>query len=360
MITLGMLLCLWICTAKDIKPAPIMTWAFVAYLVVTAIFRINPLFLLPILAIYVALAVYALVMPWRTYYGNKSRIWKKRWIQHPAELLGYRLGYWILRLIPLPALSWMGGRILEHFGSKSERRQKIMAENLALIMPENNNPEFMRRVWNNWGRTFAEGLKYGTYRRKYNKYIRVKNWDMVKDYKQFLIAMPHLGFMALMALPFLGRGTRIGVTYKYPSNPLTNDVILESYGRGQASELYFIPVGNAIPMVRALHNGDILNINSDQRPHGAPYLDFMGHPARTSPGIAQLARKFNLPIVVGHVRRTHGAHHEIVFDGVVNVPRDGNTTDDELRGMQMVNDIMSRAIMDDASEYLWMHDRWRP
>lgn len=360
MITLCMFLCLWICTAKDIKPARIMTWGFLLYLLVTAIFDIKSIYLLPVLALYLGLAIYALACPWRQYYGNKARKWKKRWVQHPAELLGYRMASWLLRLMPLSVLSWMGGRILEHFGSKSARRQQIISENLAQIMPENNNPEFIRKIWNNWGRTFAEGLKYGTYRRNMGRLVTVKNWDMVKDLPQFLIAMPHLGFMALMALPFLGRGPRIGVTYKYPSNPLTNDVILESYGLGQARDLHFIPVGNAIPMVRALRNGDILNINSDQRPSGAPYLDFMGHPARTSPGIAQLARKFNLPVVVGHVRRTRGAKHEIVFDGIVNIPRDGDAAADEMRGMQMVNDVMSRAILDAPAEYLWMHDRWRP
>lgn len=315
---------------------------------------------MPILAVYAVFAIYALAAPWRVYYGNKFRKWKKRWIQHPAELLGYRFASWILRMIPLPILSWMGGKTLEHFGPKSKHRQLIIAQNLAKVMPENNNPEFIRRVWNNWGRTFAEGLKYKTYRRKFKKYVTVRNLEIIDGHKQFLVAMPHLGFMALMALSVIERGMRIGVTYKYPSNPLTNDVILDSYGRGVADNLYFIPVGNAIPMIRALHRGDILNINSDQRLHDTPYLDFMGQPARTSTGIAQLARKFNLPVVVGHVKRTHGVHHEIVFDGIVNVPRDGNAADDELRGMQMVNDMMSHAIMDAPDEYLWMHDRWRP
>ena len=188
----------------------------------------------------------------------------------------------------------------------------------------------------------------------------MKNIEVIDGHPQFLIAMPHLGFMALMALSVIERGMRIGVTYKYPSNPLTNDVILESYGLGRAKNLHFIPVGNAIPMIRALRNGDILNINSDQRLHDTPYFDFVGHPARTSTGIAQLARKFNLPVVVGHVKRTHGAHHEIVFDGIVNIPRDGNATDDEMRGMQMVSDLMSQAVLDAPDEYLWMHDRWRP
>lgn len=156
MITLALFLCLWICTAKDIRAARYLSWAFVAYLVITALFRIDTLYLLPVLAVFVGFAIYALVTPWREYYVKKQRKWKKRWIQHPGELLGYRAALLILKFIPLPVLSWIGGRVMQWAGPKSKRRQKIMSDNLAMIMPENNNPEFMRRVWNNWGRVFAE------------------------------------------------------------------------------------------------------------------------------------------------------------------------------------------------------------
>ena len=111
-------------------------------------------------------------------------------------------------------------------------------------------------------------------------------------------------------------------------------------------------------MIRALRNGEVLNINPDQRFHGAPYLDFMGVPARTSTGLANLAIKFNLPILLAHVERTHGAHHEIVFDEFINIPNTGNKESDEINGMKMVNDAMARIIRKKPDEYLWMHRRW--
>lgn len=192
-----------------------------------------------------------------------------------------------------------------------------------------------------------------------DKYVSFKNRELMFRHPQYLIAMPHLGYMGLMSIAFADTGINVGVTYKYPSNPLTNDVILENYGQGQVTEMNYIPVGNAMPMVRALRMGYVLNINSDQRTGSGVYLDFVGRPARTSTGTAQLARKFDLPILVGHVRRTRGARHEIVFDEIINVPKTADAAADEIAGMQMVNDAMSRVILDDPAEYLWMHRRWK-
>ena len=173
-----------------------------------------------------------------------------------------------------------------------------------------------------------------------------------------MLAMPHFGYMGLMAASFVNSGLTIAVTYKQARNPLTNDIVLRNYGCGMIRETHFIPVGNAIPMVRALRNGEVLNINSDQRFHGAPYIDFMGVPARTSTGLAQLARKFDLPILMAHVERIHGAKHEIVFDEFINIPHTDDAESDEINGMKLVNQSMERIIKNKPDEYLWMHKRW--
>ena len=58
------------------------------------------------------------------------------------------------------------------------------------------------------------------------------------------------------------------------------------------------------------------------------------------------------------MERTHGAHHEIVFDEFINIPNTGNKESDEINGMKMVNDAMARIIRKKPDEYLWMHRRW--
>ena len=328
-------------------------------MVLTAIFRINSVYLLPIAAIYAALAVYAIFMPWQESEFHQARNNKKRWVKHPGELFGYRILTPLVYIIPLPALSWFGGSLLGTIGPRIKRRQNIMKKNLEMILPDCANEKLMKQVWNNWGRVFAEGLKFSTYKKNMDKYIKFRNKNMLYTHPQFLLAMPHFGNMGLMALSFMNSGLTIAVTYKQARNPLTNDVVLRTYGYGCVKETHFIPVGNAMPMVRALRDGEILNINSDQRFHGAPYIDFMGVPAPTSTGLAQLARKFNLPVLIGHVERTDGAKHEIVFDEFIDIPHTDDATADEINGMKLVNEAMGRIIKKKPEEYLWMHGRWK-
>ena len=358
MITLFLFACVWFCTAKGMKISAPMTYAFFAFVIITAFFRIDSVYLLPFAALYAAAAVAAVFAPWAEVEFYKPRKKIKKWWKHPRELFGFRIITVLFFFVPMPVLSWIGGTALQFFGPHTKRRQRIMRQNLEKIMPECANDAFMRRVWNNWGRTFVEGLKFTTYKKHMDKYIQFRNKDMLYKYPQFLLTMPHIGNMGLMSLSFVNSGLIIAVTYKHARNPLTNNIVIHTYGYGNVKETNFIPVGNAMPMIRALRNGEILNINSDQRFHGAPYIDFMGVPARTSTGLAQLAIKFNLPILVAHVERTHGAHHAIVFDEFLNIPRTDDLNTDEINGMKMINDAMARIIRQKPDEYLWMHKRW--
>ena len=354
-----MFACVWFCTAKGMKISAPMTYVFFMLLIATAIFNIDALYLLFIAAIYMIPTVITVFVPWPTHKPNHQRRAIKRWWRHPRELFGFRIINALFYFVPLPALSWLGGTVLEGVGPLLvKKRQQIMKQNLDMIMPDCANDKFMKRVWNNWGRAFVEGLKFSTYKKKMDKYITFRNKNMLHTYPQFILAMPHFGYMGLLSLAFVNNGITLAVTYKQARNPLTNDILLKNYGCGNVKEIYFLPVGNAIPMVRALKDGESLNINSDQLFRGAPYIDFMGTPARTSTGLAQLARKFNLPVLIAHVERTHGAYHEIVFDEFINIPKTDDAESDEINGMKMVNDAMDRIIKNKPDEYLWLHRRW--
>lgn len=359
MITLFLFACVWICTAKGMfKTSAILSYLFFLFLVVTAIFNIDSVYLLPVAAVYAVFAIIATLRPWSALEGHKTRKSVVRWWKHPRELFGYRIINVILFLVPLPALSWLGGKALELVGPKIKKRQNIMRDNLNKTIPECANDAFMKRVWNNWGRSFVEGLKFSTYRRHMDKYISFRNRASFFKYPQFIISMPHYGYMGMMSLAFVNSGYRLAVAYRGASNPLTDNVILQNYGYGCVDEVSFFPTGNAIPIVRALRNGESVNINSDQRFQGAPYIDFMGRPAQTSTGLAQLARKFDLPVLMAHVERTYGAHHEIVFDEFIEIPHTDNAEADELAGMLLVNDATERIIRAKPDEYLWLHNRW--
>ena len=361
MITLLMFISLCLCTAKDLRATKYLRLGFVAFLAAIAVFDIDRVYLLASLVIYAGFAVYALFAPEREYAVKRERPWKKKWIFHPAEALAYHSAVWLLRLLPLSWLSYISGALLEIVGPFT-KAHKIARRNLAVVMPENNNEEFLKKMWNNWGRTFGEGLKFKTYRKKLKKYISFSNRelfdDVNKNCRPYLVCVPHSGNMGITTLSFLGFDVPVGITYKFPSNPLMNDVMLENYGLGQVKEIRFIPVGSAVQIFRTLRQNGVVNINPDQRISDGETLSFFGHPAKTSVGVARIALKLDVPILVAHVRRTRGPRHEIFFDEVLRLSKTGDANADEINGMQMLNDAMERAARQSPSEYLWMHKRW--
>ena len=193
MITLFLFACTWICTAKGVKLSGAMTYVLFAFILLTAIFHIDFVYLLPIAALYAIAAIYAAFIPWSKIESDTPRTNIKRWWKHPRELFGFRIINALFMFVPLPVLSWIGGAVLERVGPKIKRRRHLMEKNLNRILPDCANDKFMRQVWNNWGRTFVEGIKFSTYKTKMNKYITFRNKQMLHKYPQFLLTMPHFG-----------------------------------------------------------------------------------------------------------------------------------------------------------------------
>ncbi|MCL2017687.1 MAG: lysophospholipid acyltransferase family protein [Alphaproteobacteria bacterium] len=361
MITFLMFIFLWIATAKDLRAVMSLRLVFAVFLVMTAIFDIDRFFLFFPLVVFFVFAVYAIFVPQRKYPVEKNRTWKKKWISHPAESLAYHATVWFFKLLPLSWLSWLSGKLLEIVGPFT-KAHKIAQRNLEIIMPQNNNRDFLNKMWNNWGRTFGEGLKFDTYKKYMHRYISFKNQHLFDDInganQPYLVSVPHSGNMGVTTLSFLGFDAPVGITYRFPNNPLMNDVMLDNYGQKLVKEVQFIPVGNPVQLFRILHQGGVININSDQRVKEGESLFFFGRPAMTSTGVARIALKLDIPILIAHIHRIGGVRHEIVFDEILKLPKTGDARADEINGMQLVNDALERAARQSPSEYLWMHRRW--
>ena len=360
--TLLMFISLWLAVAKDLRAAIWLHLAFGVFLLATAVFHIDYIYLIPIAVIFVGFAIYAIFSPWKKYAVERQpRTFQKKWFGHPLEAISYHSFVWIFKMLPLPVLSWLGGKVLETVGPYT-KANKIAARNLSIIWPEHNNPKFLKKMWNNWGRVFVEGLKFKTYLRNMDKYIEFQNRElfdkMNREGRPYIVSIPHSGNMGVTTLSFLEAIWPVGITYKFPSNPLMNDVLLSNYGAGIVKEVEFIPVGNAVSMLRVLRGDGVLNINSDQRINGADILKFFGYPARTSTGVARFALKLNIPVLICHMERVRGAKCRICYDEVLHLPKTGDVAADELVGMQMVNDALERSARHSPSEYLWMHRRW--
>ena len=105
-------------------------------------------------------------------------------------------------------------------------------------------------------------------------------------------------------------------------------------------------------LLRYLRSGGAVVMLPDQFVFDEPLLDFLGQPAPTSLATAELALRFDVPLIPFYgVRRGDG------FDIALEAPIPTGAPETM---MQAVNDSLAARITDHPDQWLWTHRRWKP
>lgn len=360
MYLLVMFLSLWIMIARDLKLVKYTGRIFVLILILSIFVKIKLSLLFFITLIYVGIAIYAFIKEGPKYLsGTQTRNRFKKWFMHPLEFIGLSIFNFIFSSLPLEWSSWTLGKLAEIFGPMT-RGEKTIKMNLDYIKPEWNTPEFRKKIWNDWGRSFAEGLFIDYYAKHEDKYITYKNKNLLNKMQElpvFMTALMHYGTMGIMALPFSKLPLITGIVYRFPNNPLSDKILRKTFGEGVAPVEY-ISKGQPRQILERLKKGGNVAISPDLRIKEGEDLTFFGKPAQTSTGIVKMAILFKIPIVLCYVHRTHGVHHEIVTEAIVNPIPAKTREESEKKTMQHINDLMEKIIKKDPVQWFWMHTRW--
>ena len=106
-------------------------------------------------------------------------------------------------------------------------------------------------------------------------------------------------------------------------------------------------------LVAHVARGGFVMILVDQRNSGAPFLDFLGHPAETVLAAAELADRTGAALIpVRAVRNVRDRR----FDVSIEPPVERATPHE---AMQAVNDRIGEWIEEAPEQWLWFHRRWR-
>jgi KDO2-lipid IV(A) lauroyltransferase len=105
-------------------------------------------------------------------------------------------------------------------------------------------------------------------------------------------------------------------------------------------------------MVGHVARGGIVAILTDQYQRNAEPLDFLGQPAPTALLPAELALKFNVPLVpIYGIRQPDRLHVQVVVEAPI-----AHTTASAM--MQAVNDSLAAQVRRHPGQYYWLHRRW--
>jgi KDO2-lipid IV(A) lauroyltransferase len=260
------------------------------------------------------------------------------------------------KAMPVTWASGFGGWIGRTIGPRLAASRKAMA-NISKIYPDKTKEEkqkILNGMWDNLGRVIMEYPHLKTIGRDRTEIVNIED---IKSYigKAVIFISGHFGNWEccppaiLLQLNYFPHPI-----YRAPNNPFSDWLLRKA--RQVGGKLSPIPKSKAgmRSMVNVLKEGNGIGLVIDQKYNEGIEVDFMGHPAMTSSVFAQLAQKFDCPIVPLHIERLNGPNFRIT----VLPPLKTN----ERSVIDIVKDshiILEEWVHKNPEQWLWLHRRWK-
>jgi KDO2-lipid IV(A) lauroyltransferase len=169
--------------------------------------------------------------------------------------------------------------------------------------------------------------------------------------KGAIIVSGHFGQWEAVRAAIKMQGLESGAVYRPHKNYHYERRILAGIEAGGKPILATGVVGTRA-LVRHLRDGGIISILLDEKYSGGVRIPFLGHDALTSLSAAQLALKYDVPMIPAYgIRINDGNAFRVDFEDPI-------PHTDSITMTRAFNDSLSARIMADPEQWYWMLRRW--
>ncbi|MDA0305087.1 MAG: lipid A biosynthesis lauroyl acyltransferase [Proteobacteria bacterium] len=287
-----------------------------------------------------------------------------RYFLHPLQALAAAVGYSLFRVLPIDVASAIGGWLGRTIGPRLSISGRAV-KNLTRAFPEKSPEEIaaiVRGMWDNLCRVAVEYPHLGSLN-IYDPDSRVEvigaeNVDLLRDDDQAgIFFSAHLGNWEIVSLGATQRDLPLDRVYREANNRLVE--WLYQHGRA-AVEGALIPKGSAGArlLLQSIKNGKHLGMMVDQKMNDGIPVPFFGRDVMTAPALAELALRYDCPVVPARVERLKGAHFKLIVLAPLEMLRTGDRHADVAANMAKVNAQIEQWVRDTPEQWLWLHNRW--
>lgn len=276
-----------------------------------------------------------------------------------------------LQYIPM-WLCWQLGRLMP-FGLRSAlfaqvggflvplvpvSRKRIL-KGLRLVFPDMSDQEarvLCKNIGKNAGRTLAEIFFNESYKKRLDLFdVQGDSLQVLRDAKAqgkgAIIVSAHFGQWEAIRHYLNSLDMETGAVYRENGNPWFETHWLSGIKHGGEPIVPKGPSGN-VRMVKHLRKGGFFALLVDQKFQSGHLMPFLGHDALTPTAAAELALRYDLPLVPAFgTRDENGLNIHIEFEPVIEHT-------DALTMTQQVNDRISARILAHPEQWYWLHKRW--
>lgn len=285
-------------------------------------------------------------------------------LRHYPEAACAALLVGLFRLLPLDWASALGGAIAGFIGPllplsrKAERRAADI-----LGIPAAEARTVIRAMWRHLGRCAGEFPHVpemrpgGRHADRLEVTGREHGRALFSGDKGGFLMTGHIGNWEVQPAACLHLGQPALVVYRAANNPLV-DAMIDRFRQQTAAGTAPKGAQGAKDIVRAVRKGGFIGMLVDQKMNDGLPVPFFGRPAMSPAAIAQMALRYDVPIVPIRCERLDGARFRVSFHPPVEIAPSGEREADVLTLMARVNDVLEGWIRERPEQWLWLHKRW--
>ena len=287
-----------------------------------------------------------------------------RYFYHPLQAITAVIVFTLFRVIPIDIASAIGGSISRTIGPFL-KVSKRATDNLRLAFPEKSESEIItivRGMWDNLGRLAAEYPHLCKFvvddEDSRVEYIGGEHIDLLKKNGNSAIFFSgHIGNWELLSLGAIKHGITVDRVYREANNRLVEWL----YKSGRAAvKGALIPKGptGARALLKSLKGGRHLFMLIDQKMNDGIPSPFFGRDVMTAPALAELALRYDCPLIPTRITRLGGARFRLTIFPPIKLIRTDSHQADVAANMDQVNALIEKWVRDKPEQWLWLHNRW--
>ena len=258
--------------------------------------------------------------------------------------------------------SKIGGKLFEIIGPIF-RSKKLIHSNIKKAFPEINSDEIKKLtnlMWNNYGRVFSEYMFIKDFRfGKIDSKIDIIGKDILdeikKSNKPVVFISGHFSNFELMAMQIEKVGIELSAIYRPLNNIFLNRVIEKIRKKYICKNQIKKGIAGTRELIKFQRYNYSTALMIDQRVSEGERVNFFNQEAYTTTIPAQLAKKFDMPIVPIFIERVNDTDFKIKISKPLNFLKSDSIIDITSK----LNFILEDMILKNPGQWIWSHNRWK-
>ena len=258
--------------------------------------------------------------------------------------------------------SKIGGKLFEIIGPIF-RSKKLIHTNIKKAFPKNNSVEIKKLtklMWNNYGRVFAEYMFIKDFRfEKIDSKIEIIGQEILdeikKSNKPVVFISGHFSNFELMAMQIEKAGIKLSAIYRPLNNIFLNRIMEKIRKKYICKNQIKKGIAGTRELIKFQRNNYSIALMIDQRVSEGEKVNFFNQEAYTTTIPAQLAKKFDMPIVPIFIERVNDTNFKIKISKPLNFLKSDSIKDITCK----LNVIIEEMILKNPTQWIWSHNRWK-